>query len=112
MVVAGNLGFTTSTLIKLFLSHVVDKRKIPFEIEEIPNAKTAKIIRQAEKDIQSGNTSDWYTFEDMDDAVNFLKKSIKSKKKYAGKAETVIQTKIRRHTPHSPKPSIHPFEVV
>lgn len=81
MIVAENLGFTTSTLIKLFLAHVVKSRKIPFEIEEIPNAKFAKEILQAEKEIISGDTSDYYSFDDMDDAIDFLKKSITEIKK-------------------------------
>ena len=112
MVLAQNLGFSTSTLIKLFLAHVVDKRKIPFEIEEIPNAKTAKIILQAEKDIESGNTNDWYSFDDMDDAVNFLKKSIKSKNRYAGKTKTIIQTKTRDRSISSSKTSIPAVAIV
>lgn len=112
MIVAENLGFTASTLIKLFLAHVVDKRKIPFEIEEIPNAKFAKEIRQAEKEIESGDTSDYYSFDDMDDAIDFLKKSIKSKKKYARKAKTVIQTKTRNRPSRDSKANISSFKVI
>lgn len=112
MIVAENLGFTTSTLIKLFLAHVVAKRKIPFEIEEIPNAKFAKEIRQAEKEIESGDTSDYYSFDDMDDAIDFLKKSIKSKKKYARKAKTVIQTKTRNRPSRDSKANISSFKVI
>ena len=99
MIVAENLGFTTSTLIKLFLAHVVKSRKIPFEIEEIPNAKFLKVMKQAELDHKNGN---YYSFNDMDDAINFLKKSIKSKKRYARKTQSVIQAKARgRSTPGS-----------
>lgn len=100
MIVAENLGFTTSTLIKLFLAHVVDKRKIPFEIEEIPNAKTIKAMKQAELDYKNGNT---YSFVDMDDAINFLKKSIKSKK-HGSKVKSSIQAKVKKSsTPNSRK---------
>ena len=71
MIVAENLGFITSTLIKLFLARVVEKRKIPFEIEEIPNANFIKVIKQAELDYKNGN---YYSFNDMDDTIDFLKK--------------------------------------
>lgn len=92
MIVAENLGFTASTLIKLFLAHVVDKRKIPFEIEEIPNAKTIKLMKQAELDYKNGNT---YSFNDMDDAIDFLKKSIKSKK-HESKIKPRIQAQVKK----------------
>ncbi len=87
MIVAENLGFTTSTLIKLFLAHVVEKRKIPFEIEEIPNANFIKAMKQAELDHKNGN---YDSFDDMEDAINFLKKSIKSRK-YASRAKPKLQ---------------------
>lgn len=100
MIVAENLGFTTSTLIKLFLSHLVDKRKIPFEIEEIPNARFIKAMKKAELDYKNGNT---YSFNDMDEAINFLKKSIKSKK-HAGKIKPRIQAQVKKSSPtHSGK---------
>lgn len=100
MIVAENLGFTTSTLIKLFLAHVVKKRKIPFEIEEIPNANFIKVMKQAELDHKNGN---YYSFNDMDDAINFLKKSIKSKK-YAGRAKSKLQKNSKKSsTSHSRK---------
>lgn len=98
MVVAENLGFTTSTLIKLFLAHVVQSRKIPFEIEEIPNAKTIKLMKQAELDYKNGNT---YHFDDMEDAIDFLKKSIKSKK-HGSKIKPRIQAKVKK------SPTTHP----
>jgi addiction module RelB/DinJ family antitoxin len=77
MVVAENLGFTTSTLIKLFLANVVQNRKIPFEIEEIPSANFIKVMKQAELDHKNGNYS---SFNDMEDAIDFLKKSIRQLK--------------------------------
>lgn len=71
MVVASNLGFTTSTLIKLFLAHVVSTRKIPFEIEEIPNAKTAKSLRDSKSEPV-------YHFDNSVESIAFLKKIIQS----------------------------------
>lgn len=86
---AEKLGFTTSTLIKLFLAHVVKTKKIPFVIEEVPNAKFLKSMKQAEEDFKKGN---YYSFEDMDDAIDFLKKSIKLHN--ARKARRKIQKEI------------------
>lgn len=98
MIVSENLGFTTSTLIKLFLAHVVDKRKIPFEIEEIPNTKTIMAMKQAERDYKSDNT---YSFNDMEDAIDFLRKSIKSKKN-GSKIKSSVQAKAKK------SPTAHP----
>lgn len=108
MIVAGNLGFTTSTLIKLFLTHVVKMRKIPFEIEEIPNAKTVKAMKQAELDYKNGN---YYSFNDMDDAINFLKKSIKSKK-HGSKVKFSIQKKAQASSPTHPRKDISKFAAI
>ncbi len=108
MIVAENLGFTTSTLIKLFLAHVVQNRKIPFEIEEIPNAKTIKAMKQAELDYKKGN---YYSFNDMDDAINFLKKSIKSKN-HGSKVKLSIQKKAQAGSPAHPRKDISKFATI
>lgn len=108
MIVAENLGFTTSTLIKLFLAHVVQSRKIPFEIEEIPNAKTIKAMKQAELDYKNGNT---YSFNDMDDAIDFLKKSIKSKK-HGSKIKSRIQAKVKKSSTPYPGKDISKFAAI
>ncbi len=108
MIVAENLGFTTSTLIKLFLAHVVKKRKIPFEIEEIPNTKTIKLMKQAELDYKNGNT---YSFDDMEDAIDFLKKSIKSKKN-AGKVKSRVQAQAKKSPPTHPGKDVSEFATV
>ncbi len=108
MVVAGNLGFTTSTLIKLFLAHVVQNRKIPFEIEEIPNARFIKAMKKAELDYENGNT---YSFNDMDEAINFLKKSIKSKK-HVGKTKLRIQAHVKKSPTTRSKKDVSEFAVI
>lgn len=108
MVVAENLGFTTSTLIKLFLAHVVDKRKIPFEIEEIPNANFIKVMKQAELDHKNGN---YYSFNDMDDAIDFLKKSIKSNK-HAGRTKSRLQKNSKKPSVFHPRKDIPKLAVI
>ncbi len=106
MIVAENLGFTTSTLIKLFLAHVVQYRKIPFEIEEIPNAKTAKILLQAEKEILAGDTRNTYSFDNMDKAIDFMKQYVKSHKKNENRVKKTIHPKTRASLTKHPKTSI------
>lgn len=100
MIVAENLGFTTSTLIKLFLAHVVDKRKIPFEIEEIPNAKTAKILLQAEKEIEAGDLHNYVGFANMDEAIAYMKEYVK-KHNRRRTAKKRISPKTRHHSSHT-----------
>lgn len=80
IVVAENLGFTTSTLIKLFLAHVVATREIPFIIKEIPNAVTSQILAKAENEIRSGNISSTHRLETPEESISFLKKIIQSPK--------------------------------
>jgi addiction module RelB/DinJ family antitoxin len=108
MIVAENLGFTTSTLIKLFLAHVVQSRKIPFEIEEIPNAKFLKAMKQAELDHKNGN---YDSFDDMDDAIDFLKKSIKSRK-YASRVKSKLQKNTKKTTSSHPRKDFSNLAIV
>ena len=106
MIVAENLGFTTSTLIKLFLAHVVKKRKIPFEIEEIPNAKTSKILLQAEKEILSGDKRNSYSFDNIDKAIDFMKQYVKSHKKNKNRIKKTISPKTGASLPKHSKTSV------
>lgn len=112
MIVSENLGFTTSTLIKLFLANVVKNRKIPFEIEEIPNAKTAKILLEAEREIKAGDFSNYDSFDNMDDAIKFLKASIKSKKKYAHSSKKFVSAKAKSSTSSNKKANIQTPTIV
>lgn len=105
MIVAGNLGFTTSTLIKLFLAHVVDKRKIPFEIEEIPNAKTAKILLQAENEIEAGDFHNYVGFANMDEAISYMKEYVK-KHNHRRAVKKPVSTKTRHSSTSHPKANL------
>jgi addiction module RelB/DinJ family antitoxin len=102
MIVSEKLGFTTSTLIKLFLAHVVEKRKIPFEIEEVPNAKFAKEILQAEKEIVSGDLHNYVGFANMDKAIAYMKEYVKKSNRRRAVKKS-ISTKTRNRSISHPK---------
>jgi addiction module RelB/DinJ family antitoxin len=102
MIMAENLGFTTSTLIKLFLAHVVQSRKIPFEIEEIPNAKTAKELDQIEKEIKSGDMHDYVKFANMDEAIAYMKEYVK-KHHPRRSVKKSVSSKTRHRSVSNPK---------
>ncbi|MFH1244596.1 MAG: type II toxin-antitoxin system RelB/DinJ family antitoxin [bacterium] len=112
MIVSENLGFTTSTLIKLFLAHVVQKRKIPFEIEEIPNAKFAREIRQAEKEIVSRDLKDYLKFDSMDSAIQYLKEYVKPKKNHKRLSKKILPSKTKTRPPINSKISFRPIATV
>lgn len=52
--VARDLGLPLGTIINRYLKDFVAYQRIVFERPEIPNAETAKILRQAERDIKAG----------------------------------------------------------
>lgn len=66
--VAKELGLPLGTIINRYLQVFTEEQRVVFERPEIPNAKTAKILRQAEKDIKAGkNLSPMFTTgEEMD----------------------------------------------
>lgn len=66
--VARDLGLPLGTIINRYLQMFVLEQKIVFERPEIPNAETARILRQAERDIKAGkNLSPVFTTgEEMD----------------------------------------------
>lgn len=60
--VAKDLGLPLGTIVNRYLQTLVVEQRVVFERPEIPNAKTAKILRQAERDIKSGkNLSPMFT---------------------------------------------------
>lgn len=65
-----SMGLDLSTSITLFLYQSVRERKIPFEIYEVPNRKTIKAIKEAEKSMRHPERSKTYDtveelFEDL-----------------------------------------------
>ncbi|PIS17729.1 hypothetical protein COT54_03150 [Candidatus Collierbacteria bacterium CG09_land_8_20_14_0_10_46_12] len=111
MIVSENLGFTASTLIKLFLAHVVQSRKIPFEIEEIPNAKFAKELDQIEKEEKSGDMHNYIKFANMDEAIVYMKEYVK-KSTRRRTAKKPISTKTLRRSSIRPKASVQEIATI
>ena len=82
-------GLDLSTAISLFLSQSVRERKIPFEITEMPNKKTIKAIKEADKMMKHPERSKTYDSieELMEDLKNWnikLKNRQNSKKTSRG----------------------------
>lgn len=74
-IVARNLGLPLGTVINRYLQEFVVQQRVVFERPEIPNAKTAKILRQAHKDWEKGNTKAFSpAFDNAEDAIRWLKK--------------------------------------
>jgi addiction module RelB/DinJ family antitoxin len=71
--VAKSMGLPLSTIINKQLRDFADERRVEFREPLIPNAKTAKILRQALKEIKSSDMRNWSpTFSNMDDATAWL----------------------------------------
>ena len=47
-----SMGLDLSTAITLFLYQSVRERKLPFELYEVPNRKTIKAIKEAERSMK------------------------------------------------------------
>lgn len=72
--VARDLGLPLGTVINRYLQEFVVEQRVVFERPEIPNAKTAKILRQAERDIKAGkNLISFKTAKEMDDYLLSLR---------------------------------------
>ncbi len=57
---ARSLGLPLSTIVSRKLEEFVDSERVVFEKPLIPNAKTRKIIEQADKDLKEGNIGPTY----------------------------------------------------
>ena len=55
-----SMGLDLSTAITLFLYQSVRERKLPFELYEVPNKKTIKTIKKAEKEMKHPEKSKTY----------------------------------------------------
>lgn len=68
--VADELGVSLSGVLKNELRRLVaDRRVVLDEYVEVPNKKTAKLLKQAQKDIEAG---DVYSFRNNKEALRFL----------------------------------------
>lgn len=63
-------GLDLSTAISIFLSQSVREKRIPFEITDIPNKKTIKAIKQADKMMKHPERSKSY------DSIDALMKDL------------------------------------
>lgn len=74
--VAENLGIPLSTMVNAFLRQMGRDKGISFSIEEayVPNARTVKAIKQAEKDWKNGKKNYSPVFTNAKDALAWLKK--------------------------------------
>lgn len=70
---AKQLGLPLSTIINNYLKTFVMEKQVTFSEILIPNAKTARAIKQAERDYKAGkNISPG--FDNAEDAIAYLKK--------------------------------------
>jgi antitoxin component of RelBE/YafQ-DinJ toxin-antitoxin module len=70
------VGLPLSTIVTGYLKQFVAEKSITFSAP-MPNAKTIKIIRQAEKDFKEGKTAG--PFSSMEEAVAYLQSTRKRK---------------------------------
>ncbi len=74
---AEELGFSLSSILNAFLRQLVKTKTINFsakELDEVPNARTRAILKQAEEDLKNGNTSPM--FDNAKDAIDWLHKQL------------------------------------
>jgi len=70
---AEELGFSLSSILNAFLRQFVKTKTIHFSLqEETPNAYLQGIIKQADKDLKTGNTSP--KFKNAEGFIDFLHK--------------------------------------
>lgn len=73
---AKNNGLTITALVNLSLRGVLNNGGLMIGEPEIPNAKTAKILRQAIKDSKAGKGLS-PVFDNMEDAIKYLRNNRK-----------------------------------
>jgi len=72
---AKEMGLPLSTIVNAFLKQFIREKRVTFEVPLVPNKKTAKLLRQAKKDIESGkNLSP--AFDNVNDFIAYLKKEV------------------------------------
>lgn len=70
---AKDLGLNLSTVVNGFLKQFIKTKTVTFNVDdEVPNAKTLAIMKQAEEDYKKGNTSP--AFKTGKEAVAWLEK--------------------------------------
>lgn len=71
---AKSLGLSLSAIIENKLRQVVRERRIVFEEELVPNARTAKTLREIEEDVKAGRnlSGPLKTLEEIENHLNNL----------------------------------------
>ena len=70
---ARKMGVPLSMVVNAQLRRFSDEQRIEFSVPLVPNAKTAKMLREAIRDIKEGRTEKFSPpFNNMEDAVAWL----------------------------------------
>ncbi len=69
--IADELGVSVSAVLNNELQRFARERSVTFELAEVPNAKTAKLMEQSRRQIAAG---DYYAFETEEESSEFLRK--------------------------------------
>lgn len=72
--VADKLGISISAVLNNELKRFASEQSVVFELPEVPNNKTAKQLNESKKEIDAG---DYHSFENNEDAIEFLSKELK-----------------------------------
>lgn len=73
MTVADTLGVSISAVLNNELRRFAREQKVSFEVPEVSNAQTARVIKMAEEQIKK---EDYHRFSDNKEALDFLKKQL------------------------------------
>ena len=71
---AEKLGISISAVLNNELRRFASEQSVVFDIPELPNEQTAKILSSSKKEIDAG---DFHKFKDNDVALEFLTKELK-----------------------------------
>jgi addiction module RelB/DinJ family antitoxin len=71
---AEKLGVSISAVLNNELRRFTAEQSVVFDIPEVPNAETAKLMAESKKQIESG---DFYKFKSNEEGLEFLAKELK-----------------------------------
>jgi len=66
---AAELGLSLSGVVKALLRQFIRTKRLSVDLPEIPNARTRKILKQAEEDIKAGRT---ISFKNSKEELSYL----------------------------------------
>src|SRR5437868_5938086 len=68
------MGLNLTSVINRYLKHFIETKTITFRVDdEIPNAKTAKLLKESEEDVQAGRV---IAFNSKREELDFLDREI------------------------------------